>query len=475
MYESIIIKMVAIASNRYETKPFWGLVEQVGPWKTTPSDRQRSKMKDHPTIGGGVEAGGREHAGHGEWTKIFTPYQLDASPSLPKTSDYAMRSVVTGPTDMKRQTKMGRVKKGLTMAARTPTQSGGKMGMSNKTENIEMGQRLGTEAGQVLPNLVIESYRSESDYGLPSLEQTAPFLSEHQIAETHEWMNNSLARELHREVMEEPKPVVSQITQTSGPVLSIQKTSVQSYKPKRGVQATQTRERTFHEFGTQVAGTAAASTLGFITGNVPGAMIAGKRTWDYLSPNLDIDTKMEIKKPRRMGPGVKVEQQVVPTFKPPPINLSLSESFMKSIINYEEGQKSKRKEKMEKGIKERKELVKDRKAVPVPTGQGKKIAMSAKALGKVAEKRGLPEAAKAAGIIPEKPMKTDGIKIKPLKKKTVTGSVSKKTQPVTQKVIKALRKRIGDSKINQMVKAMKDINPQYKIFKAANQQWLKEK
>ncbi len=462
--------MVAIAANRYETKPFWGLVEQVGPWKTTQSDKQRSMMKDHPTIGGGIEAGGRRHAGHGEWTQIFTPYQIDGSPSMPKPSSYAMRSIVTGPIDMKRQTKMGRVKKGLTMAARTPLQSGEKMGMSTKTENIEMGQRLGTEPGQVIPDLVSESYHTESDYGLPSLEQTAPFLAEHQIAETHEWMNNSLARELHDDLMEEPRPAVSQITQTAGPSLSIQRTGVQAYRPKRGVQATQTRERTFKEFGTQVAGTAAAATLGFIGADVGGAMVAGKKTWDYLAPNLDIE--MQIDQPKKYaGPVVKVEQQSVPTFKPPPVNLSLSESFMKSIIDYEEGQKVKRKQKMEEGFKERKEII------PVRTGEGKKLAMSAKALGKMAEKRGLPEAAKAAGIIPEKPMKTDGIKIKPLKKKTVTG-VAKKTvpsQPVTLKVIKSLRKRIGDTKINQMIKTMKETNPQYKIFKAANEQYMKEK
>ena len=412
-------------------KPFWGLVEQVGPWKTTRSDIKRSKMKDKPTVGGGIEAGGREHAGHGEWTQIFTPYQNDASPSIPKPSSYAMRSVVTGPIDMKRQTKMGLVKKGVTMAARTPIQSGEKMGMSTQTENIEMGQRLGTEPGQMLPDLFTESVASASEYGVetsPGETQTVP-------------VGTSIST-----------------TQTSGPSLSIQKTGQQAYRPSRGVQGTQTRERTFKEFGTQVVGTAAASTLGFITMNVPGAMIAGKKTYDYLAPDLKTDL-MEID---------------VPTYKPPPVNLSLSDTFMKSIINYEEGEKVKRKEKMEKGYKERKELVQDR--TPVPTGEGKKLAMSAKALGKMADKRGLSQAAKAAGIIPEKPVKTDGLKIKPIKKKTAIGVTKKSTtQPATAKVIKALRKRIGDTKINLMFRSMKNTNPQYKIFKAANEQWKKEK
>lgn len=412
-----------------QLKPFWGLVEQVGPWKTTTADRKRSFMKDKPTMGGGIEAGGRANAGHGEWKKVFTPYQIDGSPSMPKPSSYAMRSVVTGPIDMKRQTKMGRVKKGLTVAARTPLQSGEKMGMSTQTENIEMGQRLGTEPGQVLPDLFAESVASE--YGV----ETAAGESQTELE------------------------IRTGQTQTPTRPLSIQKQFGYSIKPVKGQDTgVQTRERTFKEFGTQVAGTAAAATLGFIGADVGGAMVAGKRTWDYLAPDLEMEVD-------------------IPTFKPPPVQLSLSDKFMKSIIDYEEGVKGKRKQKMVEGYKERVELVKDRQAVPVPTGEGKKLAMSAKALGKLAAKRGITAAAKEKGVIPEKPMKTDGIKIKPLKKKTVTG-VAKKTvpsQPVTLKVIKSLRKRIGDSKINQMIKTMKESNPQYKIFKAANEQWLKEK
>lgn len=450
-----------------QLKPFWGLVEQVGPWKTTGADRKRSAMKDKPTIGGGIEAGGRVNAGHGEWKKVFTPYQNDSSPSIPSPSDYAMRSVVTGPIDMKRQTKMGRVKKGVTLAARTPLQSGEKMGMSTQTENVEMGQRLGTEPGQVLPDLVAESVASE--YGV----ETSTGETQTTI-DTGVFMTQTPTR-----------PTISQTSQTAGPSLSIKKTGFQGYRPRRGVQATQTEERTFKDFGTQVVGTAAAAALGFIAADVGGAMVAGKKTWDYLGPQKPSKDKGKKIVSGSMKDFMDVD---VPTYKPPPVNLALSDSFMKSIIDYEEGQKVKRKQKMVEGYKERVQLVKDRKAVPVPTGEGKKLAMSEKALGKLAEKRGLPETAKAAGIIPEKAMKTNGIKIKPLKKKTMPGvskiptvkmaaALSKKSssQPVTQKVLKALRKRIGDAKINRMVKTMKETNPQYKIFKAANEQWLKEK
>lgn len=47
--------------------PFWGLVMQNGPWPETPEDVARKSEKDIKWEGGGVPAGGREHAGHAEW------------------------------------------------------------------------------------------------------------------------------------------------------------------------------------------------------------------------------------------------------------------------------------------------------------------------------------------------------------------------------------------------------------------------
>ena len=47
--------------------PFWGLVIQNGPWPETPLDIEHKYEKDIKWQGGGVPAGGREHAGHAEW------------------------------------------------------------------------------------------------------------------------------------------------------------------------------------------------------------------------------------------------------------------------------------------------------------------------------------------------------------------------------------------------------------------------
>jgi len=125
-------------------KPFWGLVQQNGPWESTPGDRQRASMKDIPTIGGGIGVGGRGHAGNANFTQIMTPYQINATGAPPSPSGYAMRSVMMGPVDMKRRTKMGKVKTGLTLAARESEQTGHKMG------NIKMENTTQTEPGDIM-------------------------------------------------------------------------------------------------------------------------------------------------------------------------------------------------------------------------------------------------------------------------------------------------------------------------------------
>ena len=108
---------------------FWGLVQQKGPWQTTKSDKDRATQSKPNYGGGGTGAGGTGHAGNGNWLQVMTPNQLNGSAAPLKPSDYAMRSVMMSPVDMKKQTKMGRVKSKLTLGARTPFQTGHKMAM----------------------------------------------------------------------------------------------------------------------------------------------------------------------------------------------------------------------------------------------------------------------------------------------------------------------------------------------------------
>ena len=108
---------------------FWGLVQQKGPWQTTKSDKERATQSKLNYMGGGTGAGGTAHAGNGNWIQVMTPNQLNGSAAPLKPSDYAMRSVMMSPVDMKKQTKMGKVKSKLTLGSRAPFQTGQKMAM----------------------------------------------------------------------------------------------------------------------------------------------------------------------------------------------------------------------------------------------------------------------------------------------------------------------------------------------------------
>lgn len=136
---------------------FWGLVQQKGPWQTTKSDKDRATQSKPNYGGGGTGAGGTGHAGNGNWLQVMTPNQLNGSAAPLKPSDYAMRSVMMSPVDMKKQTKMGRVKSKLTLGARTPFQTGHKMAMIH--EEIRFDQ-AGQPKGDV-PSYQESFYTSE--------------------------------------------------------------------------------------------------------------------------------------------------------------------------------------------------------------------------------------------------------------------------------------------------------------------------
>lgn len=123
-----LIKMVSVgkSSMGWDGKPFWGLVVQKGPWKSTRADTERANQKDNLTIGGGIPVGGRMS---GQRSAVMTPYQIDGSSAPPEPSHHAKRSIVVGAVDMKRQGARGtRMKGKMTLGARTPVQTGHKMG-----------------------------------------------------------------------------------------------------------------------------------------------------------------------------------------------------------------------------------------------------------------------------------------------------------------------------------------------------------
>jgi len=65
-----------------------------------------------------------------------------------------------------------------------------------------------------------------------------------------------------------------------------------------------TRKRTWKEFGKQAVGSAAGATLGFIHANTGGAMVGGKKTWDYLAPDLEVKEDEDMMTPLLEAAGV---------------------------------------------------------------------------------------------------------------------------------------------------------------------------
>jgi hypothetical protein len=140
------------SNHDWNGKPYWGLVQQNGPWESTPGDIKRASEKDFGTFGGGIGVGGighRGHNGHANFAAFINPYQMNAGGAPPPPSGYARPTVMMAPVDMKRVTKMGKAKQGLTLAARTPLQTGQKMGKSRE-------ETTQTEAGDIMPPVVVE-------------------------------------------------------------------------------------------------------------------------------------------------------------------------------------------------------------------------------------------------------------------------------------------------------------------------------
>jgi hypothetical protein len=89
---------MSVRENAGRGKSYWGLVEQVGPWKETAQDR-RNKSSPYG-VGTGTPRrgrGGTVHAGHGSFDSLTIPGCVSGRKPPPKPSVYAQRSVVYKP------------------------------------------------------------------------------------------------------------------------------------------------------------------------------------------------------------------------------------------------------------------------------------------------------------------------------------------------------------------------------------------
>ena len=77
-------------------EPFWGLVQQNGPWRQTANDKRHAREQDPNWTGGGVGTGGTRHAGNGNWREVTNPdrQRSSAMPAPPPPSKYALPNVV---------------------------------------------------------------------------------------------------------------------------------------------------------------------------------------------------------------------------------------------------------------------------------------------------------------------------------------------------------------------------------------------
>ena len=89
---------------------FWGLVEQKGPWKSTPSDKARStRTQPNKKTGGGIQIGGTKNAGHAGWYASMNPsVEPNALPPPPRPSQYVQKSIVM-PSIMMPKTPKGTI------------------------------------------------------------------------------------------------------------------------------------------------------------------------------------------------------------------------------------------------------------------------------------------------------------------------------------------------------------------------------
>lgn len=92
------LSIMSVRENAGRGKTYWGLVEQVGPWKETAQDR-RNKSSPYG-VGTGTPRqgrGGTVHAGHGSFDSLTIPGCVSGRKPPPKPSVYAQRSVVYKP------------------------------------------------------------------------------------------------------------------------------------------------------------------------------------------------------------------------------------------------------------------------------------------------------------------------------------------------------------------------------------------
>jgi hypothetical protein len=489
-----LIKMVSVgkSSMGWDGKPFWGLVVQKGPWKSTPADVARAKQKDDLTIGGGIPVGGRMS---GQRSAVMTPYQIDASGAPPEPSDFAKRSIVVGAIDMKRQGARGtRMKSKMTLGARTPVQTGHKMGSAPE----EGGPGIPPSGPVLVPPEEIPDLLAPSDismyHSVPEL--NGSFESQHHIEEMADKLIDALegssGRSSSRNTHEFLKDIwgIPKYTQSAPTVM--QAASQQPSSRSMSIDARSAQSP--HD---------ALMRLAASQGIYPKSSSSMSVDTPYEKSSMSVDT------PRSAA---YIEQYPqVPEFAPiSQPKLELTQDFLQSLADYQNAEAEARKEKMEARKEKMERMDVDEpiifeKPAAVDLKRGKKVAMDRKVLGKEADIRGLPatkaasssssRARKARPTTEPKPKKEPVAKAPKPKKQTTTAKAFKPKQP-TETLIpkkpppavvkkKSMYQRVNAKTVNLLIKkfggalesrlaGMKEDDVQYLITKAALEKYKKD-
>ena len=169
---------MSLKEYRHNTRNFWGLVEQKGPWKTTSSDIARSK-RGGITIGGGIPGGGTEHAGHAGWFQSTDPKDnFSVLPPYPGPSRYAQPSIKVKSQNYAKKPMPGRIYSNTpfdNQRARGDRGENHNKAGSSTSSNFYLGAQGYDEGPESpgSPNSVISRERmpslaSESDFGTPT-------------------------------------------------------------------------------------------------------------------------------------------------------------------------------------------------------------------------------------------------------------------------------------------------------------------
>jgi len=408
---------VGKSSMGWAGKPFWGLVVQKGPWKSTPVDIARAKQKNISPASQGTET--------------ITPYQINASGTLPEPSHYAKRSVVVGAVDMKRQGAKGTRKNKLTLGARTPMQTGHKMGSAPEefifVPPAEMPDLLGP---------------SDDD-----VEMVGPLVSEYRIAESRDASMSTMTPQMQDAGMSTMTPESRDASvQSSKPQLSTMRGEPVSFTPK------------------------------------PAKLSMGRGRTVAIEPEIQ-DVLMAA--PARQlsvarGGTVSIEpwNQLAATQK---LELKNSEKFLKTVADFQTMINEARIEKMS-GMDVDKPRIFE-KPTSVDIGKGKKVAMDKEVLGKEADVKGLPGPSKPGPSKPG-PSKPGPSKPKLVERrsrrvvptvadyqKSKTGKTKSIYQRVTKAAVAKLIKKFSPTELKARAEASKPDDPQYKINKAAWKQY----